>query len=187
VVVVRLSQWAEEQGERLLAPLGRRWTHSQAVAERARAVADVVAEDHDLLVAAAYLHDVGYAEKLAVLRFHPLDGARWLADRGYGRLAGLVANHSGSRHEAELRGLGEELAQFPDEASAVTAALAYCDLTTGPGGESMTPEERRADVEARHGFDSLVALGLRRAWPELMAAVAMTEERLRQDRCAQPM
>jgi hypothetical protein len=51
----------------------------------------------------------------------------------------------------------------------------------------MTPDERLADVEARHGQDSLVALGLRRAWPELMVAVATTEERLRQGRAVQPM
>jgi HD superfamily phosphodiesterase len=182
-----LSQWAAEESERLLAPLGRRWTHSQAVAKRAGAVADVVAEDRDVLVAAAYLHDVGYAAPLVLVGFHPLDGACWLADRGHDRLAGLVANHSGSKHEAELRGLSGELARFPDERSAVTAALAYCDLTTGPDGESMTPEERLADVQARHGQDSLVALGLRRAWPELMVAVATTEERLRQGRAIQPM
>src|SRR2546423_13505869 len=98
-----LSQWAEEQSERLLAPLGRRWTHSQAVAKRAWAVADVVAGDRDTLVAAAYLHDVGYAAPLALVGFHPLDGARWLADRGHDRLCGVGANHSGAEQAAGPR------------------------------------------------------------------------------------
>ena len=39
----------------------------------------------------------------------------------------------------------------------------------------MTPEERLSDVEARYGHDSLVAAGLRAAWPELMEAVAAVE------------
>lgn len=185
---MRLSVWAEEQGQWLLGPLGRRWVHSQAVAERAQTVGAVLAaEEADLLVAAAYLHDVGYAPPLAVIGFHPLDGARWLADQGYGRLAGLVAHHSGSKYEADVRGLSGELAQFPNEDGVVSAALAYCDLTTGPDGQPMTPEERLADVEVRHGGDSPVVVGLRRAWPELMVAVGTVEERLGGARAGYPM
>ena len=130
-----LSDWAREQAERRLGLLGRRWAHSWAVAERAQAVAGVLTpEDADVLVAAAYLHDIGYAPALAMEGFHPLDGARWLADQGYERLAGLVAHHSGAKYEAALRGLAAELAAYREENSLVAAALAYCDLTTGPAG-----------------------------------------------------
>lgn len=185
---MRLSVWAEREGERLLAPLGRRWRHSQAVAERAQVVAGVMAaDDADVLVAAAYLHDVGYAPSLALLGFHPVDGAAWLAGQGHDRLAGLVAHHSGSKYEAEFRGLSDQMAFFPDEKGVITAALAYCDMTTGPDGQPMTPEERLADVEVRHGSDSPVVLGLRRAWPELMAAVATVEQRLGGARAGYPM
>lgn len=174
-----LSDWAAEESERRLAPLGRRWAHTRVVAEKARQVATVLApDDAEMLVAAAYLHDVGYEPELATAEFHPLDGAQWLASQGHERLAGLVAHHSGSMHEAVSRGLDAQLRQFPDEDSVVTAVLAYCDMTTGPGGESMTPDERLADVEVRHGADSTVARGLRDAWPELMKAVAAVEERL---------
>jgi len=174
-----LSDFAAGESERRLAPLGRRWAHTRAVAKKARTVATVIApDDAEMLVAAAYLHDVGYAPELTGAGFHPLDGARWLADQGYERLAGLVAHHSGSRHEAARRGLDGELRRYPDEDSLVTAALVYCDLTTGPDGQSMTPDERLADVEARHGAESAVALGLRDAWPELLAAVAAVEDRL---------
>jgi len=114
---VAFIEWAAEQTERLLAPLGRRWVHSQAVAGRAEAVGVALAPpDAEVLVAAAYLH-----------------------------------------------------------------------LTTGPAGELMTPDERLGDVEARHGAESPVLIGLRRAWPELMEAVAVVEEYLGRARAGQPM
>jgi len=135
----------------------------------------LVPEDREVLVAAAYLHDIGYAPEVAVTGFHPLDGARHLRALGHCRLAGLVAHHTGARHEARLRGLQEELTEFEDEASLVTVALAYCDLTTGPSGEWMTPEQRLLDVEVRYGEDSPVTRGLRTGWPELMNTVGQVE------------
>jgi len=131
-------------------------------------------EDADVLMAAAYLHDVGYAPELVTSGFHPLDGAQHLRSRGQDRLAGLVAHHTGARHEARLRGLEAALAEFEDERSAVSVALAYCDLTTGANGQRMTPDERLLDVERRHGECSVVTKGLRAAWPELMELVADT-------------
>ena len=154
--------------------------HSRAVAERAESVSSVVESgERDLLVAAAYLHDVGYAPALVSMGFHPVDGGNWLASQGHDRLASLVAYHSGSKHEATLRGLSADLAAFVEERTVVAAALAYCDLTVGPGGQAMTPDERLADVEVRHGTDGPVAAGLRLAWPELTKAVALVEHRLR--------
>jgi HD superfamily phosphodiesterase len=169
---MELSDWAEDHAKDLLRPLGRRWEHAQAVADVARDLAGgLTSEDADVLVAAAYLHDLGYARELAVTRFHPLDGARHLRALGYERLAGLVAHHTRARHEARLRGLESELADFNDEDNLVSAALAYCDLTTGPSGELMTPEQRLTDVETRYGPGSPVTRGLRAAWPELAAVV----------------
>jgi HD superfamily phosphodiesterase len=83
-----LQPWAKAQAERLIAPLGDRWAHVQAVADKARRVAAVLpAEDADLLVAAAFLHDVGYAPSLDRLGFHSVDGARFLRAQGQERLA----------------------------------------------------------------------------------------------------
>jgi HD superfamily phosphohydrolase YqeK len=43
-------------------PLGRRWTHTLGVVERASALGDLLtADDLDVLTAAAYVHDLGYA------------------------------------------------------------------------------------------------------------------------------
>ena len=171
-----MSAWAEDHSERLLSPLGRRWRHARMVADTARQLTIGLApEDADVLVAAGYLHDIGYAPDLAITGFHALDGARHLRGVGHGRLAGLVAHHTQGRHEAKLRGLEEALAEFDDEDSLVSAALAYCDLTTGPSGERMMPGQRLLDVEARYGEVSPVTKGLRAAWPELMDAVRQVE------------
>src|SRR5438270_7883679 len=51
--------------ERLLSePLPRRWAHSVGVGRKAEAIADVFGSDADLLVSAAYLHDIGYAPRV---------------------------------------------------------------------------------------------------------------------------
>ncbi len=88
--------YAAALAEQLLVPLDSRWRHTQAVAARAeQLVAVVPAADQELLVVAAWWHDVGYSTDLAVTGFHPLDGARYLIREGYPeRLCSLVAHHS---------------------------------------------------------------------------------------------
>ncbi|MFJ7946877.1 HD domain-containing protein [Streptomyces sp. NPDC096354] len=156
-------------------PLPRRWAHSHGVAQRATEVAGVVGDDAGLLVSAAVLHDVGYAPRLAVTGFHPLDGARFLRDvhAADKRLIRLVANHSLALLEAEERGLRDVLeAEFPllDDQLLVDALL-YCDMTTAPDGESTSAEARLAEITARYGDDSLVGRFIRRATPDIFAAV----------------
>jgi hypothetical protein len=176
---VELVAWAAEQACVRLAPLGDRWAHTQGVASRAREVATAVdVDDRGLLIAAAYLHDVGYAPELAVHGFHPVDGALWLREQGMDRLAALVAHHSAARFEADAHGLAELLATFEDEQSAVSDALAYIDLTTGPSGERVTVAERLSEIERRYGGDSLVARALNQASGSLFAMAARTERRL---------
>jgi len=61
----------------------------------------VLDADADLLEAAAWLHDIGYAPALAVPGLHALDGARYLRDAQHAdaMLCRLVAHHSyGSSH-----------------------------------------------------------------------------------------
>ena len=192
VGLIRLSQvdgsWAAELAERYLAAaLPKRWVHVQAVAARVAAVALVVRGDHELVVSAAWLHDVGYAPVLAMTGLHPLDGARFLRDLGAdSRLCGLVAHHSGAAIEAELRGLADELnAEFPRERSSTADALWYADLTTGPEGEMLTLEERLAEIAERYGPGDVVTEFVKRARPELFAAVRRTEVRLEDAPAAQ--
>jgi hypothetical protein len=174
-----LEPWAKSQAEDLMAPLGDRWLHVQAVADQARRVGLILAdEDRDLLVAAAYLHDIGYAPSLNLLGFHPVDGARFLRDHGHERLARLVAHHSGARFEAAERGLLDELAAFPVEDGPVLDALTFADMTTGPAGEAMTLQERIGEILGRYPPDDPVHRGIRRAHPLLQAAVDRTLRRL---------
>ena len=174
-----LQPWAKAQAERLIAPLGDRLLHVQAVAEEARHVAAVLpAEDADLLVAAAFLHDVGYAPSLDRLGFHPVDGARFLRAQGQERLACLVAHHSGARFEAEERGLVEELAAFPVEDGPVMDALTFADMTTGPAGDLMTLDERIGEIQRRYSPDDPVHRAILRARPLLQAADQRVRTRL---------
>src|SRR6266567_2743750 len=92
-----LASWAEQLARALLQePLPRRWAHVQGVAARARSLAPVLGADADLLEAAAWLHDVGYAPGLTVTGLHALDGARYLRDAQHADalLCRLVAHHS---------------------------------------------------------------------------------------------
>ena len=166
----------------LATELPRRWRHAQGVATRAEAIAIAESGDQDVLVAAAWLHDVGYAPSIGRLGFHPLDGARYLRDLGAGeRLCGLVAHHSGAVIEAKLRGLDEVLVrEFPQEHSAVADALWYADLTTGPDGEALTVEERLAEIAERYGPGDVVTAFVELARPDLIGAVRRTEARLEQ-------
>jgi HD superfamily phosphodiesterase len=80
----------------LEAELPRRWAHCQGVARQARAVGPALGRWAGVVEAAAWLHDIGYASALADSGFHPLDGARYLRDTGFGDRAlwTLVAHHT---------------------------------------------------------------------------------------------
>lgn len=184
-----LTSWAGPNAERYLSPLGNRWRHVRQVAEQAHRVAHVVPPaDRDLLVAAAYLHDIGYAPELVQTGFHPLDGARWVRDHGPGgRLARLVAHHSCAVYEAKVRGvLDVLLAEFEPEDSSTYDALVYCDLTSGPTGNAVSIQERLGDIYRRYGPDHEVARALDLSRPCLMACHYRTLARLG-DGAYQPM
>lgn len=110
------------------------------------------ADEEELLVAAALVHDIGYAPGLVVSGYHPLDGARFLvAVAAPRRLVNLVAQHSAAAFIAAERGLAADLARYPDERSALRDALWFCDMRTTPDGRPTDFAERIADIRARHG------------------------------------
>lgn len=172
---------AQSLAERLLAPLGNRWLHTKAVAARAASLADAVpARDQELLLVAAWCHDLGYAPDLAITGLHPLDGARFLASHGYPtRLCQLVAHHSAATFEAEERGLSAALAaEWHDEADAVRDALWTADMTTGPQGQALDYPSRLTEVLDRYGADSQVGRAMTRAQSAIQEAIERTERRL---------
>ncbi|MDR0359834.1 MAG: HD domain-containing protein [bacterium] len=172
--------WARDAALALLATSApQRWTHTRGVAQRAAGICGMLDEtDQPVLVAAAYLHDLGYASALRSTGLHQLDGARAVQACGEHRLAALVAHHSQARFELQLRGGGAELARYVRECSAVSDALTYCDLTTSPAGERISVDDRVRDVIARYGEGEVVT-ALLRARPFLLEEVRRTEDRLR--------
>lgn len=156
--------------ERLVRPLGRRWLHVQAVVERVEVLADAL-DDRQTVVAAAWLHDIGYSPQISHTGFHPLDGARYLRDEGWpDRIVELVAHHSGARYEAAERGLEAELmAEFSFRDDGADDVLSAADLTTGPAGERFTYDERIAEILARYPVENPV----HRAW--LVAAPVLRD------------
>jgi len=149
-----LVGWSIGTAEQFMAPLGRRWMHVQAVGRLASEIGPAFGNLEHVLIASAYLHDIGYAEELATTGFHPLDGARYLRAEGHELVARLVAHHSGARVEARLRGLEDFETEFPFQASALDDALTFCDLTTSPAGERVSIDDRVDEIAERYGVGS---------------------------------
>jgi hypothetical protein len=178
-----VSRAKEIAWRHLAETLPRRWSHVEAVGDKAHRVGSVLLGDHEasVLVAAAWLHDIGYAPDLVETGLHPLDGARWLRSIGFDqRVTALVAHHSCAHLEAAERGLAQELsAEFLREEGDVPDALWYCDMTTGPDGQDFEVTVRLGEIRARYGPGDVVTRFIVRAEPEIVAAVQRTEERLK--------
>ena len=157
----------------------RRWRHVQAVGALAERIAPAFGADGSTLVAAAWLHDIGYAEGLRHTGFHPLDGADELVRRGVSlRVACLVAHHSGAVNEASLRGLSDRLAAYADGSGAIRDALWACDMTTGPTGHGVDFEERLSEICSRYGRSHVVSQALLRSADEIRGCIERTRQRL---------
>lgn len=179
---MNLADWAEDIARTILqTPLPRRWAHTQGVAAQARSLAPILGKRADLLTAAAWLHDIGYAPVLIGTGFHPLDGARYLRDATHASkiLCRLVAHHSCAMIEAAERGLADALARdFAPAGSDLTDALIYSDMTTGPDGQHLPVEQRLAEIQARYGPGDPVSRALERSAPLLTTAVGRIMQRL---------
>src|SRR5690348_5543722 len=175
------ASWAQQLARALLQePLPRRWAHVQGVAARARSLAAVLGADAELLEAAAWVHDVGYAPDLAVTGLHQLDGARYLRDARHpgAMLCQLVAHHSCAVIEAGERGLADVLnSEFDPAPDVLASVLTYCDMTTSPDGELVPVEQRLAEIDDRYGPGHLVSRSIQRATPTILRAVEQVHQR----------
>ena len=179
-----LASWAQQHARALLQePLPRRWAHVQGVASRARSLAAVLGADADLLEAAAWVHDIGYAPGPAATGLHQLDGARYLRDAQHADalLCRLVAHHSCAIIEAGERGLAGILSSEFDSAPDVLASvLTCCDMTTSPDGEPVPVDRRLAEIHDRYGPGHLVSRSIQRATPMILRAVEQVRQRAAQ-------
>jgi hypothetical protein len=178
-----MTDVAEARGvarRHLASALPRRWRHVQAAAAQAERVAERLGRP-DRLVAAVWLHDIGYGPEVTQTGFHPLDGGRFLRTLGMDeRVVRLVAHHSCAVHEARVRGLdGELLTEFDREDSITYDALVYCDMTTGPSGELVDSLDRMDEIERRYGPEHEVTVALRLGRADLTLCCRRTADRLR--------
>lgn len=160
-------------------PGADRLAHSLGVGRRAEHVARVL-DRPELLVSAAYLHDIGYAAAARDTGLHQLDGARYLRSLGAGpELTGLVAHHTAATVEAAERGLDEALRrEFPQPAGELLDLLTYCDMTTSARGEEVSVDERFDHIYDRYPPGHLVSRSMQHAEPGLRRIVSGVEHRL---------
>ena len=167
--------------ERLAVAMPRRWAHVLGVARTASDIAPrLLVRDADAVVAAAWLHDVGYAPSIAMTGFHPVDGARFARSAGMPDLVvSLIAHHSGAIAEAIERGLTPELAEFDRPPREVLDVVTYADMTTAPNGTPIDAELRVSEILSRYSIDDPVHAAVSRSSAELLATVARINGQLR--------
>jgi hypothetical protein len=148
-------------------------------------LASVLGADADLLEAAAWLHDIGYAPGLATTGLHQLDGARYLRDAQHAdaMLCRLVAHHSCALIEAGERGLAGVLnSEFDPAPDVLASVLTCCDMTTSPDGQPVPAGRRLAEIHDRYGSGHLVSRSIQRATPMILCAVEQVHQRAAQTR-----
>jgi len=134
-----------------------RYEHSRGVSQRAARAAQLVrlpADERRRLLAAAWLHDIGYGLSAG---YHPVAGARALRLAGHEPLARLVAHHSGAAERARLLGLPDVTAEFPVPSGpdrGLLDLLDVSDLLSGPDGGAITPVVRLRLMVERKGPDA---------------------------------
>jgi len=167
--------------QRLLAEIGTRFAHSASVASQVGRARRLLDSPWEVAISeAAWLHDVGYHPAVARTGFHPLDGARWLRDRGWpDEICRLVAWHTAAFVEAALRGLDHELlAEFDPPPQLATDALTWADLTSSPSGERWTVARRLADILERYPANAVEHRAIADAAPALRHAAREIQSRL---------
>jgi hypothetical protein len=172
-------------------PLPRRWAHPHGVAARAAAIAPALTPNPNVLIAAAWLHDIGYAPAIASggTGFHPLDGARYLRDtaQASSMLCRLVAHHSCAVDGAAELGLADDLArEFASPPGDLADALTFCDMTTSPDGRPVPVGERLAEICARYGPGHVVSRAITNSAPQIIMAIDRVSDRLAERRTGKP-
>jgi hypothetical protein len=172
--------WALRTARQILGQGKSRWAHTLGVVRLVRESLTLVApEERSLVLAAAYVHDLGHARRLGVTGCHALDGAMYIRAAGHLELASMVAQHSGARCEAAVRGLEREMAAFTFAESSALDLLTYSDLKTDHRGYRCSVDERLKGIAIRYGNDHIVTRVLRLAEPDLRRSVSRVESRLR--------
>lgn len=154
----------------LVGDIQPRWDHVQAVGQCAEGLCESVGLPERVAIA-AWLHDIGYGHAIARSGFHPLDGARFLAEQGAPKeVTRLVAWHTGAGFEAQERGLLSDLDTFAQPPAEELDALTMIDLATSPTGEPVLDVKRISEVLSRYEEGHPVHEAIKNSRASLLAA-----------------
>ena len=170
------------------APAGappRRWAHVQGVAARACSLAPVLGADAELLQAAAWLHDIGYAPDLAVTGLHALDGARYLRDVHHATPCCPTGRPSLLRHLRSRRNADSPTSSAWSSSLPARTFQRFdlLDMTTNPDGELVPVDRRLAEIHD-HSGPHLVSRSIQRAAPMIVRPVERVQDKSRPKRIA---
>jgi hypothetical protein len=179
---IGLVAWAEKIARRKLETSeNARWIHTQGVVLRAQTVLPLVGNDAELLLAAAFLHDIGYALNIRKTGNVGVDGARYLRSvNAPDRLVGLIADHWRNSCLQVVDGSDSLSSEFETEGETVLRdALWWSDLTTNAAGQITSIGERLEELAGKTGnasdLDAAYDVG------PMRIAVSHVEARLRGD------
>jgi hypothetical protein len=159
--------------------MGQRWAHLSAVGRLAQETRAQTPGLSSVVVEAAWVHDIGYADGLVDTGMHAIDGARALQRLGApAEVVALVAYHTGAPFEAAERGFADALAELPVPDPLDLDALTLMDLVVGPTGALTTPEDRVAEILSRYGPEDPVRRAVTRSGPGLLTSASRARTRL---------
>jgi hypothetical protein len=157
----------EKELSKYIPPDRHRYTHILGVVERMKEVLaqiEMEEETKELLLQTAFLHDIGYSDKLNQYDYHPLDGAFFVQQCGFPKpVIAAVLFHSGAyesvkKTRPDLVSIYAYNAQWLDETDQLFIDLiTYCDLHTSPVGKKISVKERIDDIVTRYGAEHEVS------------------------------
>ncbi|MFD1721369.1 HD domain-containing protein [Amnibacterium endophyticum] len=166
----------------------QRMAHSAGVAHVVGRTATALAlPERDLLVAAAWLHDVGYASPAVRRRVHGVDDAVRAEAAGMPPLVvELVAHHSCAVLEARRAGVHDVLRRFAPPPAPLMDVLDHADAVVSKQGLPRTSTIRLWEAVHRHQDDRIRYEALLVALPARERAVRRVEARLAESRRTDP-
>ena len=165
---------AQTLAHTLLAEYPCRLDHVGGAAMIAGMAAGALRVEHaDTVIAAAWLHDIGYAAAVARTGFHPLDGALFLAREGWpDPVVFMVAHHSHAAVLAPYYGVHHHMALLEHVEGQADDIITFSDLRAGTNGLGADPRDRIDDMRQRHADRTFVPDDIREARYRMLLTAA---------------
>lgn len=150
-----------------------RYWHSLGVAKLVEELLIRSGKFSEDCVNAAILHDIGYADKANKVGFHPVDGYRFLKERGWSdAVCQLTLYHSLAHSDYMYNHKNKKLSDYvgvsiSDGVKYYLDILSYADWHTDGQGNLVSVDYRYADILSRHGEESKVWSFMQSIRPEI--------------------